>query len=230
MHRCVTVQVVIDLSERPSWLKPLVGKAEEESLTTPCAWIDGTWYTDSADIMEALPSAFPATAAPLLEAAAVSAEGLAADEVEAVCGVKAMMLLISSEWDEPDEHPFLELWAPFETALAQHGPFLGGATLGLDDLRCGSWCHALRQLDILFSAAPLDWGARLPHVSTWLEGQVMPRIREATTYERRYQMLLSLALGSKMPALAKRVQPDIKEEIAAARELARVACSGAFVL
>ena len=146
-------------------------------------------------------------------------------------GLPAMMPLLTEKWAAPDDHPALRAWAPFEEALAT-SETLGGegddAALCAVDLQAGAWCHTVRALDFLMSAAPLDWEGRLPRVSKWLDVHIMPRLEKVTAVERRYQLLMTQVLTAKMPALAARIPDDIRKDIEATVEAARASSAEAF--
>ena len=227
-------EYVIDLQSKPEWLAKVVGRSGMKRSTTPMMHYDGKWYFDSADIIRALHTLFPGKASTVFfPPEGPGASLLEESHIDAV-GVSAISPLLMAAWDCHENHPLFQLFTPLEAALAAQpdGSRRFGSLRGLclTDLRAGAWAHGLRNVDELFSPVPLDWPAMLPHVHRWLEHEIMPLVREATTSDRRYQLLMSISIGSKMPALASRIPSTIKEDIEATRELACVSTTGVFAV
>ena len=158
-------EMVMDLGAKPDWLARLVGKPEASKLTTPMAFIDGRWITDSKDIRNVLrskPTATPGLWAepPLLQSA----------EVEHVC-LPTWKAVREAEWTTRDTHPCVAAYAPLEAALAVHD-YLGGELPSWADALAAVWAEATREADALLSAAPrvpLEWQTQLPNVCLWLD-------------------------------------------------------------
>ena len=226
------VALTIDLQEKPLWLGEMLGADPPQKLTTPaCRMPDGRWLTDSADILAAMPASLSAESDAYRRGFWDPPPLLADGALARAVGLPAMMPLLTEKWAAPDDHPALRAWAPFEEALAT-SETLGGegddAALCAVDLQAGAWCHTVRALDFLMSAAPLDWEGRLPRVSRWLDVHIMPRLEKVTAVERRYQLLMTQVLTAKMPALAARIPDDIRKDIEATVEAARASSAEAF--
>ena len=232
-------EFTIDLlakAETKAWLKAIVhaGKEGEEyakaKLSTPSVHYKGVWYTDSADVIAALPSLFPETAATLCR----PPSHLDPANLGSLGTMKPMMPLLASSWEDAGEHPGLELWAPFEEALGK-APFFGGDAFSDVDLRVAPWVHSYMAFDATFgdeSHPPLDWEADLPNICRWLDGGGMMRmIRRASVTERRYQLLLAYILPKEInPALGERVPAEILEEIEMTSALATKMKTGTFTM
>ena len=211
----------IDLADKPEWLREIVGITDSDAkLTTPMLHYRGQWMLDSGDMMKALPTFFPEPAAKLYRPPPHllpgSLDGL---------GMQAVMPLFQSQWERAEDHPLLRTWGPFEAALGRTA-CLGGETICDADVRAAAWMHALIYWDGLLSPVPLDWADALPNLTRWFEGRMLERVRQATTTERRFQLLLADFLGKEYPSLASRFPPAVMEEIDEIRERAKVAAAG----
>ena len=65
------------------------------------------------------------------------------------------------------------------------------------------------------------WGEQLPLLLDFVDSRMKPRLKLVTSIDRRFQMLISLELSAKMPALASRIPADIKRDIEATCEVER---------
>ena len=225
-------EYTVDLCDKPQWLKPIVhaGKPEDEvKITTPMMHFQGKWYTESADMIAALPTFFPEAGAKLFR----PPPHLDPEHVKKL-GLPLVAPMFGSTWESPDDHPSLPLWAPFEAALAR-APYLGGETICDVDIRAASWLHSSMCFDLTLCGdgdhPAADWEEKLPNLCRWFEGGMLAEVRRATTSERRYQLLLAVVMVKEFsPALASRVPPEITEEIEVTRKMAKAVKTGSFIM
>ncbi len=173
-------EMVMDLGAKPAWLAQRVGKPDAAKLTTPMAFLNGRWITDSKEIREALRVECGAAAShggmwaepPLLSSAAA---------VEHV-GMPTWKAVREAHWTTQADHPCVVAYAPLEAALAKM-PFLGGQSPSWADAVAAPWAEGTRAADRLLSAAPrvpLDWASALPNVCAWLDTRMLCASRPLT--------------------------------------------------